>query len=414
MIGIAEQYEHSTRPGPDYRGFDSLPDLTSSPHPAHYIAYYLPQFHAIPENNKWWGNGFTEWTNVTKALPRYLGQYQPRLPADLGFYDLSNPDHIHNYWHSGHRLLETPLRTIYENKDINIRYFINWANETWSRRWDGSDAEILIEQKYAPGEDVQYAEYVSEFMEDERYIRIAGRPVIMIYRPRHMPDARATVDRWREFFVKRGLGNPYIIFPQKVDEFDPRPFGMDAAAGFPPHHVGFENRNIRNNLRLLDQRYVGRVFSYDEMVQFSLNNVPTDYRLLPGVCPGWDNQARRGLHALSFAGSTPAKYGKWLRKLSARAIEQASDPDERIVFINAWNEWAEGTYLEPDRHYGYAYLVETARALQSLGEGAAADGGSTSANYSQFDVSKESQINYLRNFPHRVVRWASRKLNGAS
>ena len=277
MTKLARQYEHNTSRGHDYIPASGLPTAPPTAYPVRYIAYYLPQFHEIPENNEWWGAAFTEWTNVTKALPKYLGHYQPRLPGDLGFYDLSNPDHvrrqvslakrggvygfcIHNYWFSGRRLLETPLKIIKDNKDIDIPFCLNWANESWSRRWDGSENVVLIKQNYVPGEDINYAEYISEFFTDERYIKINGRPLLMLYRPGHLPDARATVDRWREFFLARGLPNPYIVMPQAFGDDDPRVFGMDAAAGFPPHkEFGFVGRNLRRELRLLDQTFRGGV-----------------------------------------------------------------------------------------------------------------------------------------------------------
>jgi hypothetical protein len=421
MNNLIEQYEHNTARGANYEPASSLPDVSPTTHPVRFIAFYLPQFHAIPQNDAWWGTGFTEWTNVTKALPRFRGHYQPRLPADFGFYDLTSAAHIrrqvdlsnraglygwciHNYWHSGTKLLEKPLRTIRENPDIPIKYCLNWANETWSRRWDGSESEILIGQNYAPGEDLEYAEYISEFFEDDRYITIDGRPLMMLYRPGHLPDARGTVERWREFFHKRGHKNPYIVMPQAYGDNDPRIFGMDAAVGFPPHRVALSCRSIRPYLKLFDQRNMSKVISYDEFVETAISLTADGYLLMPGVCPQWDNEARRPNRGLCLAGSTPAKYGGWLCAAAQRALS-APGADERIIFINAWNEWAEGAYLEPDRHFGFAYLAETARTLAALAHpGETQRGNRAVPKLGELGEPHPSIGNYLMNFPTRATR----------
>ena len=217
-------------------------------------------FTRSPENDKWWGAGFTEWNNVTRALPRYLGHRQPKAPADLGFYDLSAVEilrrqaalarragiHgfcIHNYWFSGEKLLETPLQTLLANPDIDLRFCLNWANENWSRRWDGNDKEILMHQRYAPGEDAGYARSILDAVKDPRYIRINGRPLIMFYRPNLLPDAKAAVQAWRKVFLAEGVGDPYVVMAQAFDATDPTPYGIDATAGFPPHGGGFDLPN---------------------------------------------------------------------------------------------------------------------------------------------------------------------------
>ncbi|MBW0003936.1 MAG: glycoside hydrolase family 99-like domain-containing protein [Hyphomicrobiales bacterium] len=430
MNVFIRQYEHNTSIGPAYEPASNLPDGPAADAPVRYIAYYLPQFHETPENNEWWGNGFTEWTNVTKALPRYLGHYQPRLPGDFGFYDLSNPDYIrrqvalakrggiygfciHNYWFSGRRLLEGPLRAILQNRDIDIPFCLNWANESWSRRWDGSEQSILVKQNYAPGEDIQYAEYVLEFVADDRYIKIDGRPLIMLYRPDHLPDARATIERWREVFLRRGFPDPYIIMPQSRGVDDPRPFGIDAAAGFPPHKVAWENvPDIRHWVRLLDPRFVGRVVSYDDVAATAIANRPNEFRLFPGVCPHWDNEARRPGSGFSLAGSTPNKYAEWLRAASEYALK-APRSDERLVFVNAWNEWAEGAYLEPDRHNGCAYLAATRRVLESLRSSNASRSLSAMNDqvHSPLEITRTSITNFAGNFPRVAMRKLRRRIS---
>ena len=421
MTTIIEQYEHNTSKGPDYRPSSDLPAEGVANPPVRYIAYYLPQFHTIPENDEWWGRGFTEWSNVTKALPRYVGHYQPRLPEELGFYDLSKVDAlrrqvelakrggiygfcIHNYWFSGKTLLDTPLNLLLENKDIDIKFCLNWANESWSRRWDGTESHILMKQNHAPGEDIQYAEYISRFIRDERYIRINGRPVIMVYRPGMIPDAKGLVERWREYFKAQGLGDPYIIMPQAFDDIDPRKYGMDAVAGFPPHHVAKDAKNLRRRLKNLDSRFVGSVLSYDEMARRGIENKEDGYILHPGVCPQWDNEARRPNWGKSFAGSSPRKYAQWLRSVSTDALKHS--PDERLVFINAWNEWAEGAYLEPDRHNGCAFLYETRNVLDSLH--LPTPNMKSHRKPSRLEEAPISMLNALANMP----RFALRKLTG--
>ena len=383
MTSFHDYYSFYRKRGPLFEDASALPDAPPGDAAVRYIAYYLPQFHAIPQNDEWWGKGFTEWTNVAGGIPRYVGQYQPRTPADLGFYDLSDVGVlrrqaalarragvygfcIHNYWFSGHRLLETPLDLLLANPNIDLPFCLNWANESWSRRWDGSETDILMEQRYAPGDAVAYAESILPALADPRYITVGGRPLLMIYRPGVIPEPRRTIDAIRDRIVKAGLPDPLIVMPQVFETYDPRPFGMDAAAGFPPHGTWHLKTDYRA-LNLFDARFDGQAVDYDAMVSFVSKTAGDGYPLFPGVCPNWDNEARKGRSASGFYGSTPAKYGRWLRAAS-RATMAANAGDARLVFINAWNEWAEGAYLEPDRHFGYAYLAETRRSLERFGD----------------------------------------------
>ena len=384
-INELKRYVH---PGPHYEPDCASFDFGSNPVRA--LAYYLPQFHPIPENDQWWGKGFTEWTNVTKSFPRYRGHYQPHLPGELGFYDLRNPEvlyrqaelarrygiHgfcIHHYWFGGRALLDQPLRILLEHQDIDIHFCLNWANESWTRAWDASEKQILIQQRHSAEDDVAFAKSLEKAISDKRYMRVNGRPMIMVYRPGRFPDIRATVDRWRDHFERAGYGNPYLVMPQADGNSDPHRFGFDAAAGFPPHNYGFGARRRAKGLlvKIANPWYHGLVLSYDRMVQIALRNTSSTYPLLPGVCTTWDNHARR-INGVIFHGSTPAKYESWLRAACENTIRQNS-PEERIVFINAWNEWAEGAHLEPDRYYGYAYLAATGRVLSSLAK--ECDGG---------------------------------------
>jgi glycosyltransferase involved in cell wall biosynthesis len=378
---LLNQIQSSTSPGPFFQ-----PDSDRSPAPLHpkvkLIAFYLPQYHPIPENDAWWGRGFTEWTNVTKALPRFVGHVQPRLPTDLGFYDLRNPDILrqqakiaqrygiggfcfHYYWFNGHRMLEKPLELLLSDPSIDIPFCINWANENWTRRWDGLDGDVLMAQSHSPQDDVDFARNLISIVSDPRYIRVDGRPLVMIYRPLLLPEPVATMRRWRVEFARAGLGNPYIVMAQAFDSFDPRLYGVDAAVEFPPHKIAV-TRGIHNTLTMLDPNFAGHVVDYDEISQHAMSLSAPPFKLFRGVCPAWDNEARKPGRGFTLANSTPAAYGRWLASACQVAIEEASHADERIVFINAWNEWAEGAYLEPDRHFGHAYLAETARVLTAL------------------------------------------------
>jgi lipopolysaccharide biosynthesis protein len=365
---------------PDYQDDARIP--IPIPPPVRLIAYYLPQFHPIPENDAWWGKGFTEWTNVSKALPRFRGHYQPHLPGELGFYDLRLPQILrrqaelvrgygleglcfHHYWFGGKTPLDTPIRVLLANPDIDLPFCINWANENWTRSWDGADHEILMAQDHSAADDLAFAASLETLFRDPRYIRVRGRPLILVYRPKVLLNPRATVRRWRTHFQAAGLGDPYIVMAQSHDDTDPRQYDMDAAAGFPPHNHGFRGKQVQNKLELLDPKYAGAVIEYAEMAAKAQAYRPSAFRFFPGVCPSWDNEARRPGEGICFTGATPAAYGDWLTAACENTFATA-DSEERIVFINAWNEWAEGAHLEPDRHFGYAYLVETARVLSRL------------------------------------------------
>jgi hypothetical protein len=409
---VIEQHACNVMPGPDFDDGRSRPALPEQL-PARLIAFYLPQFHAIPENDAWWGEGFTEWTNVTKALPRFEGHYQPRLPGALGFYDLRHGDVLrrqadmaraygvagfcfHHYWFGGRRLLERPVDNLLADRSIDLPFCVNWANENWSRRWDGSEDSVLMAQNHSAEDDLAFARSLEPLFGDPRYIRIAGRPLLMLYRPSLLPDAAATVERWREHFARRGE-SPYIVMPQVFHEHDPRPYGMDAAAGFPPHRSRLNVAPVAPPGRLFDPGFSGEVRPYDAIARESIGYRPAEFRLFPGVCPGWDNDARSPARGFVLHGSTPAKYGAWL-EAAARWIGREAPPEERIVFINAWNEWAEGTYLEPDRHYGYAYLAAGARALARI----AADRGA------EADLAPLEQHQSAKRRPAPLVRRAAR------
>ncbi len=344
------------------------------------IAFYLPQFHPISENDLWWGKGFTEWTNVTKAVPQFEGHDQPHLPGELGFYDLRLYEVqqrqielaknygiygfcFHYYWFNGKRLLERPLNQFLEHPENKFPFCICWANENWTRRWDGYENDVLIAQEHSLENDKRFITDLEPLLRDERYIRIKGRPLIIIYRPGLIKKPLRTAEYWREFCVSKNLGDPLIVGAQTFGFEDPSSIGFDAAVEFPPHNILYTD--IKHEIKLLNENYAGSIYDYREMVE---KNVvpPTDkkYRVFRTVIPNWDNEARKPGRGFSFINSTPAQYRQWLDQVSH--AEKASHPlGERLIFINAWNEWGESAYLEPDRKYGYAYLQATYDAIEN-------------------------------------------------
>ena len=389
MPTLLQQLRYNTGPGPHFHAGDA--GIGDAKPTVRAIAYYLPQFHPIKENNEWWGEGFTEWTNVTKALPQFEGHYQPHLPADLGFYDLRLPEAIksqakiarrygidgfciHYYWFSGKRLLDSPLNTILEHDEIDISFCLNWANERWSRAWEDRPSGVLIDQEHSERDDEAFIDSIAPALRDRRYIRIGGRPLLMVYRYELFADPKATTDRWRALMAAKGLGEPFLVTAHieaaTQPDFDPRNHGFDAVAEFPPHKVGLPLPRGRDAFPLFDPRFRGSVRSYRDMVHCACNLAPAPFKVFRGVCMGWDNEARKPNRGLVFYGATPGLFGRWLRHACLEAVRDP-DPDARIVFINAWNEWAEGTHLEPDRHFGHAYLVETASVLREVADGQA-------------------------------------------
>jgi lipopolysaccharide biosynthesis protein len=347
------------------------------PLPATLVAFYLPQFHPIPENDAWWGRGFTEWHNVARALPQFEGHAQPRLPGALGFYDLRVADSMRRqmqlareygigafcfyyYWFAGTRLLEAPLEQWLADPSLALPACLCWANESWSRRWDGHADEILIGQQHGPDDDLAFIAHIARYLADPRYLRVDGKPLLLVYRSGLLPDARATAQRWRTWCRKHGIGEIFLAAVQGFEQADPRTIGFDAAIEFPPNLA--TPKPITARQRLLNPGFAGQVLDWREVAREVAARPMPSWTLFPGVNPGWDNEPRRAGRGRVYAHASPRGYRDWLqRTLTSRVT--ALPPPQRLVFVNAWNEWAEGAVLEPDARLGHAWLEATRQAL---------------------------------------------------
>jgi GT2 family glycosyltransferase len=345
------------------------------------IAFYLPQFHPIPENDEWWGQGFTEWTNVVKAKPLFPGHYQPHLPANGNFYDLRDSEvrekqaevareHgiygfcYYYYWFNGETLLETPFTEVLQSGKPDFPFCLCWANENWTRRWNGKDEDILIKQNYSHEDDLNFIRHLIPAFSDKRYIRINGKPLLIIYRAELFPDIRKTAEIWRAEMMKAGIGEIYLA---KVENFvagvDPSTIGFDAAIEFTPSG---KSAGLMVNELLEAGFYEGfkdvppitaplRIHDYEIVLQNVLRKGKSLYKRFRCVFPGWDNTARRGENATVFINSSPENFELFLSGMIEKVYKEFKG-DERIIFINSWNEWGEGCHLEPDEKYGPANL----------------------------------------------------------
>ncbi len=352
---------------------------------ARLIAIYLPQYHPIPENDAWWGKGFTEWTNVAKARPCFPGHYQPHLPADLGFYDLRVPEVreaqadlaraygiygfcYYHYWFNGKRMLERPFNEVLASGKPDFPFCLCWANENWTRRWDGLEKELLIGQSYSLEDDRQHIRWLINAFADPRYIRVDGKPLFLVYRIGLLPNPKRTAEIWREEALKAGIGEIYLCavessFVERIQ--DPKEVGFDATMEFQPDFSLMQKSKYyflrqRITSRLVKGRHT--VYDYAELIALAKGKPPVPYTRFPSVTPGWDNASRRKQFASVYKNSTPERYGAWLQHV-LREFTPPS-PDENFIFINAWNEWAEGNHLEPCQKWGHAYLEVTRQALK--------------------------------------------------
>jgi len=347
-------------------------------HAVRVIAFYLPQYHRVPENDAWWGEGFTEWTNVRRGRPIYSGHAQPHVPGELGYYDLTDPDvreaqvalaraHgidafcYYHYWFGGRRLLERPLDDVLASGRPDFPFCVCWANENWTRRWDGLDHEILMAQRYSEEDARGFIEALFPAFRDRRYVRVDGRPLLLVYRIADIPKVALMVAIWRDACRAAGIGEIHLAAVQRHVLDDATALGFDAAVEFPP--IGHAAENVTARMPSLDPEFRGSVYGYA--------NLAADYLLRPrpafvqyrGVTPMWDNTARRPSDGMIVDGATPELFGTWLEHV-LRQTRRRHRGDARLAFVNAWNEWAEGNHLEPDARHGRGFLeaVRTARA----------------------------------------------------
>jgi len=351
------------------------------------LAFYLPQFHQVPENDAWHGNGFTEWNVVARSNPLYPGHRQPDLPGELGFYDLRVPETryfqarlarehgitgflYYHYWFSGQRMLERPLQEVLASGHPDFPFALCWANESWYRRWQDSVDEMLVEQSFSEEDDLAHIRWLIECFRDPRYIRIEGRPLLAIYRASLLPNPLRTVELWRRECEEAGMEPPWLVmFETAEDVTEPSSIGFDASAEFVPHRLPglLRSEPVRFGP---EESHV--MYDYDDVAAAYLDRPAAGWQRYPCVATGWDNTPRRQSgSALILLDSTPEKYGRWLAEAADRQKKAAGR--NGIVFVNAWNEWAEGAHLEPSAFWGRAYLEVTRDVLQGLSGGAGSE-----------------------------------------
>ncbi len=364
------------------------------------ITFYLPQYHPIPENDEWWGKGFTDWLNVAKAKPRFPGHYQPHLPADLGFYDLSHEEVriaqaelassygingfcYYHYWFNGKMLLEKPFNEVLQSGKPDFPFCLCWANENWTRTWDGLDKECLISQNYDKYDPIQHMEWLEKAFSDKRYLRVNNKPIFLVYNASGISDLKAKINSWREFIKKMGYVDLYLCsvksIHNKLSDSDVINLGFDAIVDFIPNgrdtpRMKVWSLPLNYFYRLINKLIVvlkleGKIpflpvlyiFNYRSLIKKKLKKTKSAQKIFPCVIPRWDNSARRRIASIIENDDTDL-YRMWLEK----SIEKLANysPDEQIVFINAWNEWAEGCHLEPDLRNGKMFLKATLEVVK--------------------------------------------------
>lgn len=356
------------------------------------LAMYLPQFHRFKENDEWWGEGFTEWVNTKKSKPLYKNHYQPKEPLNDNYYNLLEDEPkiwqaklakengidgfvYYHYWFNGKKLLEQPIEQMLKNKDVKIDFCLSWANEPWTRSWDGKSKEILMPQYYGDREDWKnHFEYLKQFFIDERYIKIDNKPVLFIYRVNSIDNHEELFDYWNEEAKKIGFDGLYLV--ETLTAFQKEEVSNKTSAVYlfePMYTTSHEYTKVSRGINCVKKiipsfsrgkRYI-KTNDYDMICKKIVKrNYTSNKEIFTGFFPAWDNAARRGNKASIIEGSTPEKFGKYLKGVVDKAVKK----DQKFVIINAWNEWAEGAYLEPDKKYGQAYLNEVKKIKDASDE----------------------------------------------
>ena len=346
------------------------------------IAFYLPQFHPTPENEFWWGSGFTEWTNVVKARPSYHGHYQPHLPTDLGFYDLRTADAlarqaalaqrygiagfcVYYYNFGSRRVLGATLETVRAHPDLPFHWCLCWANENWTKHWDGGEHEILLEQSY---DEATLAAIIADAVAqaaDPRYLRVGGRPIFLVYRPLLLPDAPAFAAACRAGFVRAGFPGVHLVYVESMEAVDlklrPSDLGFDACVEFPPHGRAVP---AETTAEIIKEDWHGYRYDYPQTVRAFCRRDSVPYTRYPAVFPSWDNTPRQPTRGTSFDGATPEAFRVYVEE-KIDEVRQFLVDDDRLLFVNAWNEWAEGAHLEPDTGFGHRWLEALRDAVEA-------------------------------------------------
>lgn len=361
------------------------------------IAFHLPQYHTIPENDKWWGKGFTEWTNVKRGKQYFKGHYQPREPLNDNYYDLSDGKTIeqqmqlakkygvygfcfYHYYFAGKKLLEKPLEQLLENKAADLPFCFAWANESWKRTWyrnSGSKKMLQMQIYGSENEWTNHFMYLLKFFKDERYIKIDGRPVFLIYRSKDIKRRRDMANLWRKLAIENGFPGVYLITMDTGWEKDTFRKCFDATVEFEPiktlNSLSTLEKFFRDSKRVflsktglvkinMLKKFFLNIYSYDRINRLMINRKYSNKeKIFLGAFPGWDNSSRKDEDALVLKGSSPDKFEKFLNE----QIEKSRKIDSEFIFVNAWNEWSEGAYLEPDKKYGYTYLKALKRSVEN-------------------------------------------------
>ena len=351
------------------------------------VAFYLPQFHPIPENDEWWGDGFTEWTYVRPAKPLFRGHHQPHVPGQLGYYDLRDPQIreaqadlagrygvdafcYYHYWFGGRRLLERPFDEVLASGKPDFPFLLCWANEPWTRTWDGGRNNVLMDQRYSQEDDIRHIDWLIDAFGDDRYVRVDGKPLFLVYRVSELPDPVRTTDVWRERAERAGLPGLFLCRMESHDEVgDPTVLGFDASVEFQP---AFRDVDGLRRQRYVPRRVLSRLgampreksyiaVQYPALVRQMSTRRQPDYLRFPCVMPDWDNTPRRPYGARMFVNSTPELFGEWVADVARRL--RTAPAEHRLLFVNGWNEWGEGCHLEPCERWGYGYLEALANGL---------------------------------------------------
>jgi len=346
------------------------------------IAFYLPQYHPTPENDWHWGQGFTEWTNVAKAMPGYAGHYQPHIPADLGFYDLRNRQTIERqvalarrygiagfcvyYYNFGaRRALDRAFEAIVDDRTIDFPFCVCWANENWTRHWDGGSRELIFEQCYDRNALQSVISDAVRYAADPRYLRVNGKPLVLVYRPLLLPDPKSFADLCRRAFRKAGNDEVHLVYVESMEtaarSLPPAAIGFDACVEFPPHGCAVEATTTPEIVR---DNFVGTRYDYEATILADLCRSVPGYKRYPAVFPSWDNTPRQPLRGDSFIHASPEAFQVYV-EAKLELVRQFLVGDERLLFVNAWNEWAEGAHLEPDQKFGHRWLESICNALRA-------------------------------------------------